>query len=72
MVSNRNSKLNGWVRTELSRIREAIKGKKFESEQKKDEATKSELGQLTIKLRNRMMCDDRIASIESSGDVSTV
>jgi hypothetical protein len=72
MLRNKNSKLNGWVRTELSRIREAISGKKFESEQNKDEATKDELGQLTIKLRNRMMRDDRIASIESSGDVSTV
>jgi hypothetical protein len=54
------------------KLGEKLNGKKFENEQKKDEATKSELGQLTIKLRNRMMCDDRIASIESSGDVSTV
>jgi hypothetical protein len=72
MVSDRHSKLNGWVRTELSRIREKIKGKEFESEQKRDEAIKSELDQLTMKLRKHMGRDDRIASIESSGDVPTI
>jgi hypothetical protein len=54
------------------KLGEKLNGKKFENEQEEDEPVKSELDQLTIRLRDRMVRDDRITSIESSGDVPAV
>jgi hypothetical protein len=69
---NGHSRWNRYVRAELEGIRTKINGEKFESKQEEDEAIRNELDQLTVKLRDRMMHDDRISSIEGLGDVPTV